>query len=308
MINRGWAMNQGSLTYPKQKLNWQDKALIGLSMLANAYVVFNWYLMSLHGVSPLVDGIFAVCAGLALDWGVMRSATGTLKRGDRWWKGWAFWTPFIGFLSSSLIAYVTYATTWVDPDAAVHMVIPLFVWAASQYVASNQHQDIEVWINAAAKREIDRLTEAMRDSTIQLAAALGYQQELKRELTQVRAQQADVDRQRGDDQARLTEALAMIDTLKQRHQLELEQQRRSHDDALKGMAVELERVKARPAVQITGAGKPAIRAILDSYPELIGDTNRIIELLGIDLGDERAVKTARTQISQVRAERGNLAA
>ena len=42
--------------------------------------------------------------------------------------------------------------------------------------------------------------------------------------------------------------------------------------------------------------------IINEDQSLINDPNAIIEKLGIDFGDTRAVRTARTQISQIKAE------
>ncbi len=292
------------LTYPNKKLQVQEKLLVFFAMAGQSYVVFNWFLRSLHGINPYVDGVFAISAGLALDWGVMQSATGNVKRGDQWWKGWAFWTPLIGLVSSCLIAYDSYATGWWDTGAAIHMVFPLFVWAASQYVAANRHQSIDVWVNEQAREFIASLTaqvETLKQSYAEieraLTAALGYQKEL---MVQVHEWKTKYD----EAATKLTAAL----DAGQLHQLALMQQANDHQQQLKALMTEKENVIRELQARLTdkqpvsnghgnGTSKAAIRALLTDQPDM--SSADVIAHLGIE---KASWSSARTQVSQIKAE------
>lgn len=284
-MNQSW-INRLKTELPR--LGNMDKAIIFFAMGAQSYIVGLWFYHSLHGSFWLLDAFFAICAGVALDLGVMQSATGTLKRSTVWYKDWAVLTPFIGFISSSLIAYDTYAKEWVDFEAAVHIVFPLFVWAASQYVARNRHQSIDVWIDTKARQLIEELTQSVNHYMRQAADALANATHLADQLTLINQELVSLTTERDELIARIHQ-LDGID----RELIALRGQLIERDQAL----ADLE--QRRPLV-VNGTGKDAIRKLLTANASLT--PSQILDMLSIDPDDERAVRNTRSQISQVRAE------
>lgn len=281
-----------TITLPEKSLVWKDKLLIFFAMAAQSYIVFIWYLKSLQGVHPIPDTIFAISAGVALDLGVMQSATGELRPSKKWHGGWAFWTPFIGFISSCLIAYDTYAASWFDPKAAVHLVFPAFVWAASQYVASKRRQRIDDWIDEQTRETVGALEQELKDT----------KEEWQQVLTQ---NQLLLDEQRTHQREMMSNkqnTAAYIEELKAEHAkfiaLREDEWRKWNAEQHKVLQELQDHPETKPA--ITGTGKAKIRSILQAEPEL--STAEIIARLTVDTSDMGAVRVARTQISQVKKE------
>lgn len=144
----------------RYKIAW---GVVGLATISQSTIVGVWSYQTLQGSLHAVGFAFylligfAIVAGLALDVGVVYSATGGLKPAP--WKidlrkghttvslgGWAAWTPFVAFLFSSAIAYDLFAAgdySTFHPRALLHIGWPLFVLASSKYAAALMRQELD---------------------------------------------------------------------------------------------------------------------------------------------------------------------
>ena len=120
------------------QLHWRDKVPLALALMAQSYVVFNWYLHSTHGIHQYVDFVIALAAGISLDWLTISTVMG--RREGRT-SIWSWLTSFGAFIASAMIAYDTYASLWwpLDGKALLHVCYPLVVLLYSLHLATPKH-------------------------------------------------------------------------------------------------------------------------------------------------------------------------
>lgn len=125
------------------KLTWGEKTPLALALIAQSYVVFNWYRGTTHGIDPVVDFVIALAAGVALDWLVVSTIMGRREGRE---SIWSWLTSFGAFAASALISLDTYSGNWTmfDLRAMLHMAFPLVVLLYSQHLATAKRAPVEM--------------------------------------------------------------------------------------------------------------------------------------------------------------------
>lgn len=114
-------------------LGWNEKIPLALALIAQSYVIFNWYFKSVNGIHINVDFLVAIAAGVALDLIVVTTTMGRRQGRE---SRWSHATAFGAFMCSALIALNVYgAIPWI-PEGWLHIAFPLEVWLYCQHLAT----------------------------------------------------------------------------------------------------------------------------------------------------------------------------
>lgn len=134
LLYQNWKTEpQDSEPLAKDELGWNEKIPLTLALIAQSYVIFNWYLASVKGIEGWVDFVVAITAGIALDLIVV---TTTMGRREGRESHWSHLAAFGAFVCSALIALKVYgAVAWL-PEGWLHIAFPLEVWLYSQHLAT----------------------------------------------------------------------------------------------------------------------------------------------------------------------------
>lgn len=131
---------------PNDHLSWGEKIPLTLALVAQSYVIFNWYRLSVHGVVEWLDFIVAIAAGIALD---LMVVTTTMGRREGRESFWSHATAFGAFVCSSAIALNVYSEQPLLPEGLLHIAFPLEVWLYSQHLATRKRASVASLAQAA---------------------------------------------------------------------------------------------------------------------------------------------------------------